>query len=378
MLTRRDLRIKAFQAVYAFKQRVKTNQELSLIFIDEYFAPDLNSSAKQDVQLLKKKTEYAKKIFLESRLDSTSLQAESDTDILNAIQGAEEFLKKKNTDERKEILELSVKDLAKLEEAYVSSLQFLVELSKVKAKKDGAWIPNRLEQNFYINALAKSLELSAQVAKYSVNWDDEDQLPRQIYLDKLIHLEIIEEMNKLAETDKDFDFKVIKKIIKKGLFKVKAIRQVFDENDSYWNENEDIIERNIVGTLRKINSEKVDLHLLQGEHWDADKEFFVKLIESGTEFGNDVEKIYLENLKNWDRDKLTDADDAIVTLALNEMSEFPNIPVKVSMNEYIEITKKYSTPKSHTFVNGLIDSVSSVMIDKRVIRKSGRGLLDNQ
>ncbi len=283
MLTRRDLRIKAFQAVYAFKQRVKTNQELSLIFIDEYFAPDLNSSAKQDVQLLKKKTEYAKKIFLESRLDSTSLQAESDTDILNAIQGAEEFLKKKNTDERKEILELSVKDLAKLEEAYVSSLQFLVELSKVKAKKDGAWIPNRLEQNFYINALAKSLELSAQVAKYSVNWDDEDQLPRQIYLDKLIHLEIIEEMNKLAETDKDFDFKVIKKIIKKGLFKVKAIRQVFDENDSYWNENEDIIERNIVGTLRKINSEKVDLHLLQGEHWDADKEFFVKLIESGTE-----------------------------------------------------------------------------------------------
>ena len=85
MLTRRDLRIKAFQAVYALKQRVKSNQQLALDYIEDYFAPNLNSSEKQDVQLLKKKSEVAKNLFLESRYSPELLNEESDQTILNSI-----------------------------------------------------------------------------------------------------------------------------------------------------------------------------------------------------------------------------------------------------------------------------------------------------
>jgi N utilization substance protein B len=68
----------------------------------------------------------------------------------------------------------------------------------------------------------------------------------------------------------------------------------------------------------------------------------------------------------------------VILLALNEMNEFPSIPLKVTMNEYIEITKLYSTPKSQGFVNGIVDSISTIMKDQGMIKKSGRGLLDNQ
>ncbi len=377
MLTRRDLRIKAFQAVFALKQRVKSNQQLALDYIEDYFAPNLNSSEKQDVQLLKKKREVAKNLFLESRHNPDILRQETDEAILSAIDLAKNLVREKNELDRSEVIKLALKDLNKLEEAYVSSLQFILEIANVTAKKDGDWIANRLSENHYIKLLDQSKDLLAQVGKYAVNWDDEEQLPRQVYLDKLFHLEVIEEMNKSVKTDQDFDFKVIKKILKKGLYGVKSVQQVFDESDSYWKENQNIVEKNIVRTFKQAG-ESLKLFLLEGDHWESDRSFFKQLVEAGTEFDSDVEQAYLTNLKNWEREKLTDTDDVIILLALNEMNEFPSIPLKVTINEYIEITKLYSTPKSQGFVNGIVDSISSIMKDQGMIKKSGRGLLDNQ
>ena len=377
MLTRRDLRLKAFQAVFALKQRVKSNKQLALDYIEDYFAPNLNSSEKQDVQLLKKKREVAKNLFLESVQNPDLITKETDEAILLSIDLVSKLLREKNELDRSEVIKLALKDLHKLEEAYVSSLQFILEIANVKAKKDGEWVANRFSENHYVKLLEQSNELLAQVGKYAVNWNDEEQLPRQVYLDKLSHLEVIKEMNKSITTDREFDFKVIKKILKKGLYGVKAVQQVFDERDSYWKENQNIVEKNIVRTFKQAN-EALKLFLLEGDHWESDRSFFKQLIEAGTEFESDVDQAYLANLKNWEREKLTDTDDVVVLLALNEMKEFPSIPLKVTMNEYIEITKVYSTPKSQGFVNGIIDSISTIMKDEGLIKKSGRGLLDNQ
>jgi N utilization substance protein B len=131
-------------------------------------------------------------------------------------------------------------------------------------------------------------------------------------------------------------------------------------------------------TLKTTDETDLGLVLLQGDKWEDDKAFYLKLYDCGTEVGSEVEKAFNDNLKNWEREKLSDSDDVIVLLALNEMSNFPSIPIKVTMNEYIEMAKVYSTPKSKNFVNGLLDSISKVMIKDRLIRKSGRGLLDNQ
>ncbi|MDB4835057.1 hypothetical protein OAH12_00560 [Cyclobacteriaceae bacterium] len=378
MLTRRDLRIKAFQAVYAYKQRVKSNVGLAINTIDDYFAPDLNSLQAQDHQLLKKKAEVAKALFEETRVNPDALKKEDDAAILESINIAQDFLAKRNLVEKEEIKKLIQKDLLKVEEAFISALKFIEELSTINAKKEGEWIPNNLANNSFIKVLKESNQFQSLVAKYSINWNDEEQLPRFVYLEKLLHLEVIEEMNKQVETTSQFDFKVLKKLLKKGLFKVEAVNTVFDEKDTYWVDNEDIVEKNIARLIRTYQSEGLKLNLLEGEHWEEDQAFFNQLFDYGTEFGSEVEQVYLSNLKNRDREKLTDSDDVIVTLALNEMAHFSSIPLKVTMNEYIDIAKTYSTPKSNIFVNGLIDSTAKVLQEKGLIKKSGRGLLDNQ
>lgn len=82
--------------------------------------------------------------------------------------------------------------------------------------------------------------------------------------------------------------------------------------------------------------------------------------------------------QNWDIERIAQTDKIILSMAITEMKNFPSIPVKVSINEYIDISKTYSTPKSKQFVNGLLDVLAKELTEKGEIRKSGRGLLDNK
>jgi N utilization substance protein B len=77
-------------------------------------------------------------------------------------------------------------------------------------------------------------------------------------------------------------------------------------------------------------------------------------------------------------DRLPLTDRVILEMAIAEMIHFPNIPVKVTINEYIELTKEYSTPKSRQFINGILDVISKSMKESGAVKKSGRGLIDNK
>jgi transcription antitermination protein NusB len=92
----------------------------------------------------------------------------------------------------------------------------------------------------------------------------------------------------------------------------------------------------------------------------------------------DYEKIITDQTQNWDGDRLAMTDLLILKLGLAEMINFSSIPTKVSINEYIELAKNYSTPKSGQFINGLLDVLSQKLQKEGVIRKSGRGLIDNK
>jgi len=82
--------------------------------------------------------------------------------------------------------------------------------------------------------------------------------------------------------------------------------------------------------------------------------------------------------KNWEVDRLANTDQIILKMAISEMMNFRNIPVKVTINEYIELSKNYSTPKSKQFVNGILDVISNELKETGQMKKSGRGLLDNK
>ena len=109
---------------------------------------------------------------------------------------------------------------------------------------------------------------------------------------------------------------------------------------------------------------------------EEDKEFVIKLFEKTILHANDYMELVKANISNWDYDRLALMDKILIFMALTEFCEFHSIPVKVTINEYIEISKFYSTPESRRFVNGMLDRLSSILKEEGKLVKTGLGLVD--
>jgi N utilization substance protein B len=112
--------------------------------------------------------------------------------------------------------------------------------------------------------------------------------------------------------------------------------------------------------------------------WEEDKEFIEKLFVAASQLEKEYHDLIANNTKNWEVERLPLTDRVILQMAIAELISFPNIPVKVTINEYIELAKQYSTPKSRQFINGILDVISKDLKQSGKIKKSGRGLMDNK
>ena len=113
-------------------------------------------------------------------------------------------------------------------------------------------------------------------------------------------------------------------------------------------------------------------------NWEEDKDFIEKLYDSAINLDNEYKELIAQNTRNWEVERLPLTDRMILEMAIAELLVFPNIPVKVTINEYIELAKNYSTPNSRQFINGILDVISKDLKEKGNLKKSGRGLIDNK
>jgi N utilization substance protein B len=135
----------------------------------------------------------------------------------------------------------------------------------------------------------------------------------------------------------------------------------------------------VIKTIKAVEPEDKSLNLLAiSTNWEEDKAFFNELYEKTLKGDKELEKIVTDKIKNWDIERIAAIDKIILELAICEMINFPSIPVKVTINEYIEISKLYSTPKSKQFINGILDTTAIELTKNGTIKKSGRGLIDNK
>ena len=152
-----------------------------------------------------------------------------------------------------------------------------------------------------------------------------------------------------------------------------------EENDLSWDEDRAIIKSLVTKTIKSIPESEEDFELQElSYNWEDDKTFFKKLFEETIDVESKHESLIAEKAKNWDIDRIAVTDKIIMEMAIAEMIHFPSIPVKVTINEYIEIAKRYSTPKSKTFINGMLDTIANELEKSGVVKKSGRGLIDNK
>ncbi len=182
------------------------------------------------------------------------------------------------------------------------------------------------------------------------------------------------------EADYEADLEFLRFLYKDFIFRGVELPRQLEIDDLNWEENRPIVRNLVLKTLKMLPyaaTEKQELMNLSA-NWADDREFAETLFQQTLADDAKSEALIAGSVQNWDVERVALLDKIILKMALCEMQLFRGIPVKVTINEYIEISKVYSTPKSKQFVNGVLDKLAQDLAASGEIRKSGRGLLDNQ
>ncbi len=388
MLNRRLLRVKAIQGVFAYRQKVNANYQLALSEIDRCFQPDLNAMDKPDYANLEYSKKHARQIFINFFKQKEEKNTQENHEILEAVEKAKDFYRNQNDKDKNKVYDFLLQNTLNIQDTYCSVLKLLVDLSALveeletknenkKISKDFNKSSFNLVKNKLIALLKEDPETKVALAKVKDNWLEEDSTLRQLYKNRIAKHVAYQTYQKVVNPSFEEDRKIIYDIAKKMVFKSDLLQDYFSEKDTYWSENNDIIRSMIERSIKKTEESGFSM-LSLSQDWEDDQYFLNNLYYGVVEMGEELQEEIMSKFKNWDEDRVSTVDSIIIDMAVVEMIECRAIPVKVSINEYIEISKAYSTPRSKEFVNGVLDGVSKSLIKAKKIRKSGRGLIDNK
>lgn len=394
MLNRRILRVKAFQNLYAYEQCKGSNLNLAKDFIKESFLPDLNSMEVQDKAALNEEAKLAVKLFEENLGNTQTLNSsEASTKVKKVVLDALKQFKAANEKDKEFLLKNMVVSAERIPQLYLLAIELLQAFAKHVGKEfdkkmrfnggDPAGFANdlNLANNQVLKHIRESDAYRAAVARNNANLDDLELEISEWFRDYVKPSEEYQAYIGISNPTLEQDFEIADTLLKKIIFKNEVILNYFSEKDLNWTENKSVV-RSLASKVLKNSSLLDDEESNQlpeiAMNWDEDKEFFQNIFNFTIESDAESKALISQKTKNWDIERLAFTDKIIISMALAEMKNFPSIPVKVSINEYIDISKTYSTPKSKQFVNGLLDVMSKELTESGEIRKSGRGLLDNK
>ena len=245
----------------------------------------------------------------------------------------------------------------------------------------------RLQQNAAIAKLRANEQLQDLTIRRKLTWTGAEEVEalrtawrQEIKTDETVQAYLTGKPTGIPETDYETDLELLRHLYKTFVFKGEALPRQLESDDLNWEENRPIARNLVLKTFKMLPyaaDDKQELMNLSA-NWTEDREFAEALYKQTLLDDAKFEQLIAASVQNWDVERVALLDKIILKMALCEMQLFRGIPVKVTINEYIEISKLYSTPKSKEFVNGVLDKMAQDLAAKGDIRKSGRGLLDNQ
>jgi len=380
------------QTLFALNQCKDANFNIGLDEIEEEFKPDLNSMEAPDHDLLKSNKKKAKSILAHKILgnplpEGVEMSVESEQ---SAAKAYKNFLNNSAADVKRLKKEM-ILDAESLVDSFLWVITLLIawsDLSKKEGDKKKKVSPELLltgDFNFANNRVIDFFRQSSKVQiaslKKNISWEGEEDTVRGWYKDIVKKDETFAESRRTANPTFDQDKALIDHLIKQLLFKEDVLLTWFEDKDIHWVENKAIVRSLVSRSVRDIESDSesksFDLPDFSND-WEEDKEFFEKILDTTVENDAAYSELISARTKNWEIDRLAVTDQVILKMAISEMLNFRNIPVKVTINEYIELSKNYSTPKSKQFVNGILDVISEDLKTSGELKKSGRGLMDNK
>ena len=278
--------------------------------------------------------------------------------------------------------------LGLMHDLFVINLQLLIEIRKhaadFLAKSQKKYLATSEEKNpnqkFIKNAVLVLLENNTQlqelVRKKKLNyWNLDDEYVKILWNDireSRQYADYMQTDSSSFKEDKHFIITIFKEIIAPN----EKLYDYLEDKNLTWVDDLPLVNTNIVKMIKKLKATHTKDMQLPPLYKDLeDKEFakdiFQKTILNNTLFSEEIEG----RTPNWDKDRIADLDKVIIKMALCEFIKFSSIPVKVTINEYLEIAKEYSTPKSSIFINGILDKISKEYETKGKLNKIGRGLM---
>ena len=235
--------------------------------------------------------------------------------------------------------------------------------------------PNR---KFVCNrAIARIAECEAIAnfnAKNSLSWGNYPDLIRNLY-NELTQQEFFTEYMVSPTSSFKEDVRLVENIYLTILEENEQLENVLEEQSILWSDDLGYILTMVARTVSSMRESQEQIKLMPKFKSEDDLVFAKKLLrQSIIEFAENKELID-KYTQNWDIERVAMMDNIILAVAITEAREFESIPVKVTLNEYIDIAKYYSTEMSGTFINGVLDKITSAMVADGVIVKSGKGLL---
>lgn len=239
-----------------------------------------------------------------------------------------------------------------------------VDIATRRAEREGAETPS---QRFAFNKFATQLEENKQLNLFmedkKMSWENDVEAVRKL-CDQIEQSPLYQEYMMSDAEDYETDRELWRRIYRTLIQGNEDLDAILEEKSLYWNDDKEIVDTFVLKTIKRfVPANKADQELLPEYDDTEDREYALKLFRSTILNADTYQRYMSETSRNWNFSRLAYMDVVLMQIAIAEMLTFPNIPISVTINEYVDLAKLYSTPKSGGYINGMLDAIARHLVD---------------
>lgn len=239
-----------------------------------------------------------------------------------------------------------------------------VDIATWRAEREGTETPS---QRFAFNKFATQLEENKQLNLFmedkKMSWENDVEAVRKL-CDQIERSPLYQEYMMSGAEDYETDRELWRRIYRTLIQGNEDLDAILEEKSLYWNDDKEIVDTFVLKTIKRFDpANKADQELLPEYDDTEDREYALKLFRSTILNADTYQRYMSETSRNWNFSRLAYMDVVLMQIAIAEMLTFPNIPISVTINEYVDLAKLYSTPKSGGYINGMLDAIARHLVD---------------
>ena len=246
-----------------------------------------------------------------------------------------------------------------------------VDINTKRALREGTEAPStKFAYNKFAMQLEENKMLNTFIENQKQTWENDIEFIRKV-CNMIESSQIYDDY--MADTDDSYeaDREVWRKLYKTFIQENTDLDAILEEKSLYWNDDKEVVDTFVLKTIKRFDPKNKSKQELLPEYKDEeDKDFARKLFRATILNADQYQRYMSETSRNWDFSRLAYMDVVIMQIAIAEMLTFPNIPVSVTINEYVELAKAYSTPRSGGYINGMLDAIARFLIGTGKMFKS--------